>query len=251
MLDGYDVLAPVYDKLNGCVDHVKWTDFIENCIRRYSKISPVKSILDMGCGTGAMTVELSRRGYDMTGLDISENMLSVADRNARETGEDNILFVCEDMSSFELYGTVDAIICVLDGINHLTVRDDLNACFACVSRYLNQGGLFMFDLNTPYKFRTVYADKDYVLEDDAVMCCWRNRLSKNKDIVDFYLTVFEKNGKTWVRSNGVERERAYGLRSVKNALASNGMELVNVSSGFGFDEIADNTERWFITARKK
>lgn len=251
MLDGYSVLAPVYDKLNDTVDYNKWADFIEKCFEKFAENKP-KSVLELGCGTGSMTLELARRKYDMTALDLSEDMLSVADDRAREEGLNNILLLCENMCAFELYGTVDAVICCLDGINHLDIKDDLYACFALVNNYLNPNGLFIFDVNTPYRFKTTYADRDYILEDDGVMCCWRNRLNKKGDVVDFCLTVFEENEDgTWSRTDGVERERAYGLRSLKNALEANGMELVDVSADYDFAEPTDQTERWYITAKKK
>lgn len=250
MLDGYSVLAPVYDRLNDTVDYAVWADFIEKCFG-YAKKKP-HSVLELGCGTGSMTIELAKRGYDMTALDLSEEMLSVADSRARENGVSDILFLCENMCAFELYGTVDAAICCLDGINHLDRREDMLSCFALVANYLESGGVFVFDLNTPYKFKTVYADRDYILEDDGVMCCWRNRLSAKGDVVDFCLTVYEENDDgTWTRTDGIERERAYGLRSIKNALEQNGMELACVCSDYDFSELTDKTERWYITAVKK
>ncbi len=252
MADGYNILAPVYDRLNGTVDYAAWADYIEKCIEKYGGAGRGASILDLGCGTGSMTIELAKRGYDMTALDLSEEMLSEADRRARDAGIGSILFLRGDMCSFELYGTVDHIICCLDGINHLTNRDDLLACFSLVQNYLNPGGLFLFDLNTPYKFKTVYADHDYVLEDDGVMCCWRNRLSKSGDVVDFYLTVFEEDEDgVWTRTDGVERERAYGLRTIKNALAKCGMEMADAFAGYNFEEIDDTCERWYVTAKKR
>lgn len=251
MLDGYSVLASVYDRLNNTVDYVQWADFIEKSFRKYSPEKKIRSVLDLGCGTGSMSIELARRGYDMTALDISGEMLSVADHRARDEGIQNILFLIGDMCAFELYGTVDAIVCCLDVINHLDRREDLLACFSLVSNYLEPEGVFLFDLNTPYKFKTTYADSDYILEDDGVMCCWRNRLSKSRDRVDFFLTVFEesKSG-VWCRTDGTHRERAYGLKAVRNALASCGMEMLEVSAGYNFEKPIDTTERWYVAAKK-
>lgn len=251
MLDGYNVLAPVYDRLNDTVDYSLWADFIESCFQKYSINRKVKSVLDLGCGTGSMTLELCRRGYDLTGLDISDEMLSVADSRLHEEGYNDVLFILGNMCSFELYGTVDAIVCCLDGINHLTSREDLYSCFSLVANYLEDGGLFIFDLNTPYKFKTVYSDRDYILEDDGIMCCWRNRLSKKGDRVDFYLTVYEEQSDgSWERHDGLERERAYGLKAIENALTACGLELVNVSADYNFTSPSKTTERWYITARK-
>lgn len=251
MLDGYSVLAPVYDRLNDTVDYSKWADFIIRSFEKFAE-KKISSVLDMGCGTGSMTIELARRGYDMTALDLSEEMLAEADQRLRDEGFDSVLFINGDMSSFELYGTVDAVVCCLDGINHLEHREDLYACFALVANYLEKGGVFVFDVNTPYRFKTTYADRDYILEDDGVMCCWRNRLNKKGDVVDFCLTVFEENPDgTWTRTDGIERERAYGLKALKNALEKCGMELVSVSSDYDFSSPVPETERWYLTAVKK
>lgn len=250
MNNGYRALAPVYDRLNSDVDYGKWADFIEECFRKYCDKTPV-SILELGCGTGSMTLELARRGYDMTALDISEEMLSVAHMRAEEEKLRNILFLQSDMTDFELYGTVDAIVCCLDGINHLTRREDVAACFALAANYLNPGGAFLFDLNTPYKFKTLYADNDYILEEKGAVCCWRNRLNAKSDACDFYLTVFEElpDG-SYRRSDGVQRERRYGMRAIRNLLREAGLELASVVASYAFDEIADTTERWYFTARK-
>ncbi len=254
MLNGYSVLAPVYDRLNETVDYGAWADFIEKIFHRFTHQGDniPKTVLELGCGTGSITIELARRGYGMLALDISDEMLSVADQRARAEGASNIRFIQSDMCSFELYGKVDAVVCCLDGINHLTRREDLDSCFALVSNYLNNGGLFVFDLNTPYKFATVYADRDYILEDNGIMCCWRNRLSKSGDKVDFYLSVFreDKNGH-WYREDGIESERAYGKRAIENALRGAGLELVDISAGYDFEKITPECERWYITAQKK
>ncbi len=245
----YGILAPFYDRLNRGVDYEGWADYLEACFSRYMEKKP-ELVLDLACGTGAMTLALARRGYDMTALDISDEMLAEAESSARREGFSNILFLRGDMTDFELYGTVQAVVCCLDGINHLTAPGDLDACFALVSNYLEPGGLFCFDLNTPYKFRTVYADRDYILEDDGVVCCWRNRLTKKGDRADFYLTVFEEKNGVWLRRDDLTSERAYGLRAVKNALGRNGMKLVSVSADYTFSEPTDTTERWYLAAAK-
>lgn len=250
MSDGYHALAAVYDRLNGDVDYAAWADFIEACFKEYCTEKP-SSLLELGCGTGSMTLELARRGYDLTALDLSEDMLSVAHQRASEEGFKNILFLQGDMTDFELYGTVDGIVCCLDGINHLTHREDAAACFALAANYLNPGGVFLFDLNSPYKFKNLYADNDYILEEDGAVCCWQNRLNKKGDVCDFYLTVFEElpNG-LYKRTDGVQRERCYGMKAIKNLLAETGLEFVSAVSSYEFDEITDTSERWYIAARK-
>ena len=138
-------------------------------------------------GTGTLTEILSERGYDMTGVDASPEMLSVA----RERCSENTLLLCQNMCAFELYGTVGAVTCCLDSLNYLLEDGDLQKCFATVHNYLDPDGLFLFDMNTPYKFRNVYADNAYVLEDELVY--------QAKDVVseelqkDFYATFWNNN----------------------------------------------------------
>ncbi|MBE6615548.1 MAG: class I SAM-dependent methyltransferase [Ruminococcaceae bacterium] len=251
MYDGYTALAPVYDRLNRDVDYSAWALFCRENFKRYSQLPGEPSLmLDLGCGTGSMTLALAEAGFDMTALDISDEMLSTAETRAREAGH-NILFLQGDMTDFELYGTVDGITCCLDGINHLTNREDLRSCFFMAARYLNPGGLFLFDVNTPYKFKTQYADNDYLLEEDGAVCCWSNRLNKKGDICDFILTVFEEqaNG-LYKRTDGVTRERCWGRKTLQNAAGEAGLEVVAVTDSFAFTEPAPDALRWYFTCQK-
>ena len=144
----YDLLAPFYDKYNGDIDYCAWADFIERIIKKHSDGVNTELVLDLGCGTGRMTVELARRGYDMTGVDYSPEMLDMARvRAEREGFSDSILWLCQDMTEFELYGTVDAAVCCLDCMNHLTDVKSFYKCLDLVRNYLVPNGLFIFDVN--------------------------------------------------------------------------------------------------------
>ena len=248
---GYAALAGVYDRLNADVDYAIWADFIEECYRRYLPVKP-NLVLDMGCGTGAMSIELAGRGYDVTALDVSPDMLAIAYGRAAEAGQHGILFLEEDMCDFELYGTVGAVICCLDGINHLTEPSEVERCFALVHNYLDPDGLFIFDVNTPYKFREIYADNDYVLEEDGAVCVWQNRLSDDGEMCDFHLSVFElcPDGR-YVRRNGVQSERAYSREYLTGALESAGFKVFGIFGGLDFSEVLPATERWHIVAAAK
>ena len=245
----YDILASVYDRLNRTPDYAAWADFFEACFRRYMTEKPVL-VLDLACGTGPMTLELAERGYDMTAVDISPEMLAEAERKAREKGCSDILFLCGDMTDFELYGTVQAVVSTLDAVNHLAGKGEIDACFSLVSNYLEPGGVFLFDLNTPYRFRTAYADRDYVLEEEGAVCCWRSRLNACGDTADFFLTVFEEKDGVWIRRDDVTRERAFGLRAVKKALERAGLSFLGAWEDFAFTPPSPEAERWYIAARK-
>lgn len=248
MAGGYSVLARVYDRLNGTVDYGRWVDYIEECFNRYLPEKP-SLVLDLGCGTGKVTLEMCRRGYDMTGLDISPEMLSQAYSAMYDAELTGILFLEGDMCDFELYGTVGAVVCCLDGINHLLDPEDVCRCFDRVHNYLDPDGLFIFDVNTPYKFKHIYADNDYVLEEDGAVCAWRNRLSEDGVQCDFHLTVFEK-GRTGLyrRRDGVQSERCYGREELTEMLERNGFDVLGIFSELSFDEPAEDTVRWHVVA---
>ncbi len=246
----YQTLAPFYDILNGDLDYHAWADFLEENFRRYYS-GRVESVLDLACGTGRMTEELCCRGYDMIGVDRSPDMLSVARQNAEKEGmADRILYLCQDMCDFELYGTVEAVVCCLDSINHVTNRADLSRCFHWVHNYLVPDGLFIFDVNTPYKFEHVYGDNAYVLEDEGVLCAWQNHYRKQSRLCDFYISLFSENEDgSYQREDTQQTERVYTLQSLKRLLSENGLELLSVVSDFAFSPVNDTCERYYITAR--
>lgn len=251
-MDSYTSLAPVYDKLNADVDYAAWADFIERQFAEFAK-KPPKSVLDLACGTGSMTVELARRGYDMTGIDLSDDMLAVA-REKCDAGRfrHSVLLLSQDMSQFELYGTVDAIVCCLDSLNYLTKRDALYRTLAHAHNYLEPDGLFIFDMNAPAKFERVYADNSYVLEDEGIFCAWQNYYNDKSKLCDFYLSIFTENADgTWTRFDEQQREKCWSLRTVKAILDETGFELCALTSDFDGSPVDNNTERWYFVARAK
>ena len=256
--EGYTAISRIYDKLNADISYKKWADFVEVCFDKYLGARP-ELVLDLACGTGSMTIEMASRGYDMIGIDGSEDMLSVAFERSEGKG---ILYLCQDMRSFELYGTVGAALCCLDSLNYLLSEGDLKKTFALVHNYLDPDGLFLFDMNTPYKFENIYSDNAYILEDEmiyegeekpsAVFCGWQNQYDKESGICDFYLSVFEEDvdGK-YIRSDEHQRERCYGLDTVKKLLLDTGFEFIGAFSDFDFNTPDAKCERWYIAAKAK
>ncbi len=248
----YEAIARVYDKLNAEIDYKKWADFIEKCFEKFLAVKP-ELVLDLACGTGRMTRELAKRGYDMLGVDASEDMLSEAMYSYDSGG---ILYLLQDMRSFELYGTVGAVVCCLDSVNYLLSEEDLRKCFATVHNYLDPDGLFIFDVNTPYKFENIYSNNAYILEDankdGAIYCGWQNEYDKDSGICDFYLSLFEENSDgTYARSDEHQRERCYTIEQLKSSLAACGMEPLGVYADLDFGEPTENSERCYIAARAK
>ncbi len=247
----YDLLAPFYDKINADIDYHAWADFIEKIVEKHGEREP-ELWLDLGCGTGKMTLELASRGRDMTGVDYSPEMLNLARERAEELNLHNILWLCQDIRDFELYGTVDVCISCLDTINHLVKPTDLDLCFDLVHNYLAPNGLFVFDINGKYKFENIYADNSYVMEEDGAVCIWQNYYNPSTKKCDFYITLFEEDvdGK-YERYDEQQTERMYTLRSIKKHLESNSLEFLGAYSDFNFSDATDSSERIYIVAKCK
>ena len=246
----YDLLAPIYDEINKEIDYGAWADFIERVLERECKSRP-ELVLDLACGTGKMTLELARRGYDMTGVDYSVEMLDFARGEAEREGLD-ILWLCQDMREFELYGTVDAAVSCLDSMNHLTEPADLRRCLDLVHNYLIPDGIFVFDVNGKHKFDTVYADRSYVCEEGGSVCIWQNCYNERSRLCDFYITLFTERGDGgYDRYDECQRERMYTLRSLKRALSDTGFEFLSAYSDFDFSDATDSDDRIYIVAKCK
>lgn len=244
----YDLLAPFYDAINAEIDYEKWADFIERIFNRECKTRP-DLVLDLGCGTGKMTLELARRGYDMTGIDYSPDMLDVARSVAEEEGQD-ILWLCQDMREFELYGTVDAAVCCLDCINHLETEDDLESCFSLVHNYLIPDGIFIFDINGRFKFENIYASNTYAMEEDGALCVWENFYDPDSKLCDFYITLFKEcDDGRYERFDETQTERMYRLSDIKSVLERCNMEFLCAYGDLDFSIGNDECERIYIVAK--
>lgn len=247
----YDLLAPFYDEINSELNYSDWADFIEKIIEREYGQGKPELILDLGSGTGKMTVELARRGFDMTGVDRSAEMLNIAREAAASEGLD-ILWLCQDITEFELYGTVDVAVCCLDTLNHLTDKKSLYKCLSLVHNYVIPDGLFIFDVNGKRKFETVYSDMTYTMEEEGGVCIWQNDYNEKTKLCDFYITLFkEESDGRYRRFDDLETERMYTVREIKNALAKCGFEFVGAYSDYEFNEASDLSERIYFVARIK
>jgi SAM-dependent methyltransferase len=255
--DNYGAISTVYDKINSSISYSAWADFFEKCFDEFLTERP-ELVLDLACGTGSMTLELAKRGYDMIGIDGSSDMLNVAlDRKYDMELARDVLFLLQDMREFELYGTVGAITCCLDSINYLTGDGDLKKCFSLVHNYLDPDGLFLFDVNTPHKFESVYGTNSYVYEEDdcgeGSFCVWQNYYDKKTALCDFSLTVFEREegGCLYSRRDEIQTERCYSKEELSTCLKSSGFELIGFYSDFNFTPASENDERWYVVARAK
>ncbi|MBO5040569.1 MAG: class I SAM-dependent methyltransferase [Clostridia bacterium] len=242
----YSAIAECYDALNSHVDYEAFASFLNREIRA-GGISDGSIVLDLACGTGNITLPLLKCGYDMIGVDLSGDMLNIA-RNKK--GGDKVLWLCQDMRSFELYGTVGAVVCCLDSINYLTSRNGLSKCFSLVHNYLDPNGIFIFDVNTPYKFEHIYGNNHYILEDDGIYCGWQNYFDKKSGLCDFELSFFYENGDgSYTRLDETQTERCYSIKTVTDLLIKNGFEIIKIISDFEGSPLKDTDERAYFVCR--
>lgn len=242
----YDALAPVYAALNGDVFYARMADFIQKTLSTCFS-GEVKDILDLGCGSGNMTFPLLERGYSMIGVDASIPMLTEAQQHPR-AGE--VLWLAQDMRSFELYGTVEATVCTLDGINHLLSRKDVLSCFRLVHNYLVPGGIFVFDVNSPGKFAKTYGNRTYILEDDGVFCAWQNDYDPVRGGCHFDIDLFlEDEDGRYSRQSFTIKEQRYTERQLSALLKEAGFELLSITDDYTDEVPTEQTERLTFVAK--
>lgn len=244
-MSSYENFAMLYDDLMTDVDYEGWCDYIEDSFSKM-QVAP-KLVLELGCGTGNLTVRLAKRGYSMIALDNSSDMLSVATQ--KSTGLD-ILYLLQDMTEFELYGTVDAVVCSLDCLNYLTDEGLLEQCFSLVSLYLNPGGVFLFDLNTQYKMEQILARETFLYDDGKVFYTWQSFWDEETKECEYDLTFFVKEGERYARFEETHFQRAYSVFEVEEALCKAGLILESVHDGFDRRPACDTTQRLFFAVRK-
>ena len=246
MASSYEGFAHLYDKLQS---DVPYDDYVDYYIKALEKFGGEKGLcLDLGCGTGNITLRLSQKGFDMIGVDSSLDMLDVAREKAESSGK-NILFLNQDMRSFELYGTVGAVFSSLDCMNYVTDSDDLKKVFELVNNYLDPGGIFVFDMNSEYKLRHILGDNTYVSADEDIFYSWENSFDEEERICTFYLTFFEKRGDYYERFDEVHEERAYSVDEIKKLLEDAGLEFLGAFDDLSFEKWKSDSERIFFIAR--
>lgn len=244
----YKSFAYIYDRLMYDIDYAAWTDYMEEIFKKYKRKPEL--VLDLGCGTGSLCLEMSKRGYDMIGIDISEDMLSCAREKSAAAGQNNILFINQDMAGFELYGTVDAILCLMDSINYVTDKREANKIFKLVHNYLNPGGLFIFDINTEYKLENILGNNVFYDVSDDITYIWQNRYEKKRKICEFDLTFFVREGEIYRRYEELHEERAYSVKDMEDFIYKNGMELLGIYNDLSFKPYNSKSERVFFVCKK-
>ena len=252
-VSGYgEKLSQAYDALNGDVNYAEWADFYEACVARFCTAKG-KHVCEMACGTGSMALELEKRGWHVTAFDASNTMLTLADKKAQDAGVKNIRFTQQDMRDFRVYTPAQMILCMMDSLNCLAAPGEVASAFESAYHALEDGGIFIFDVNARHKFETVYAENAYVLEDEDVLLAWQNFYNRNTKKCDMYLTFFFENADgRYDRYDEKIRQRMYPARTLERLLADAGFEVLCRTGGFDFSPADENTcDRLFYVCGKK
>ena len=250
-MSSYETFAQVYDTFMSDVPYDKWTAYIKKIWNKFN-LNP-KLVLDLACGTGNISTRLANEGYEMIGIDLSEDMLDEAmEKNASLLPEAKpVLYLNQDMREFELYGTVDCVLCLCDSINYITDEDDLLQVFRLVNNYLEPNGLFIFDIKKIYKFKNVLADNSFCQTTQSAAYTWENYYDEKESINEFYTNFFieTKNG-MYERFEECHYEKGYSIEKIKELLEKAGLVFEAVFDDNTFDPPQDSSERLYFVARE-
>lgn len=247
-MSGYSVFARYYDELTANIDYVRRGEYFHEIIKKF-KETKENILLDLACGTGSISEVMARLGYDVIGVDNSDEMLGMAIEKKFESGL-NIQYLCQDMRKLDMFGTVDVIICALDSINHLANLNDVRKVFEGAAFFCEMNGLFIFDVNTLYKHRKILANNTFTYETDSVYCIWENTLNAETDEVRMNLEFFEReeNG-LYSRSGESFSEKAYSEESIERLLEESGFEVLAKYGDDTFEPPAETSQRIIYAAR--
>lgn len=250
-MEAYTSFAEVYDQFMDNVPYREWADFLQEILQKEGINDGL--VLDLGCGTGSMTEELAGRGYDMIGVDNSEDMLEIAMEKRQESGHD-ILYLLQDMQEFELYGTVRAVVSVCDSVNYVTEKEELEQVFRLVNNYLDPGGIFVFDFNTEYKYREVLGDRTIAENREDSSFIWDNYYYEEEHMNEYELTLFiqETDQKEFYHKyQETHFQRAYTLEEIRELLEKSGLRFVAAYEDYTKKAPGKGSERICVVAREQ
>lgn len=247
-MESYKELAKVYDLFMQETPYNTWVKYIESIFLKYN-LNP-NLILELGCGTGNITSLMHAKGYDMIGVDISEDMLIEAKEKAQQNNQ-NILFLNQDMCEFELYGTVDSCICICDSLNYILETEDILKTFKLVNNYLNPKGLFIFDLNTEFKFKNILGNNSFSATEDNAAYIWENYYYEDEKINEYYTNIFIEDSKgKYNRHEEYHYQKAYTTETIVELLKISGLEILEIYDAFTFNKPKLDSERIIFIAQE-
>ena len=240
----YTGFAKVYSEVMRDIPYAKWEKYILKTLKEFKIRDGL--VLDLGCGTGEMTRRLKNKGYDMIGVDFSAEMLQAAQSEDSE----NILYLLQDMREFELYGTVRAIVSICDCMNYMTDEEDFTQVLRLANNYLDPGGIFLFDLKTAHFYRDVMGENCFGENLDDCSYFWENCFDAESKINEYALTVFQKDGDLYQKSEELHYQRAYGIPEIKRMVRKSGMELIRIADADNYGPVSRKSERIYVIARE-
>ena len=250
-MESYRDFARVYDEFMDQTPYDEWLLNILNIFKEY-KIDKDTQVLDLGCGTGKMARKLAREGYQVTAVDNSMDMLEIA---ASEE-DDHILYVLQDMVSLELPQQVDAAVSICDCMNYILEEEDLKEAFRRVREFLKEDGVFVFDMNSHYKYKEILACNTFAEDREDASFIWDNFYDEEEMINEYDLTLFIKEGELFRKFEETHYQRCYSLDEVKEAaqeevvsfLYEAGFSSVRVLDAETMDEVKEDTQRLYYIA---
>nr|WP_251387662.1 class I SAM-dependent methyltransferase [Mediterraneibacter agrestimuris] len=253
-MEAYTSFAAVYDTFMDNVPYDEWGEYLRGLLVENGIEGGL--VLDLGCGTGTMTEYLANLGYDMIGVDNSEDMLDIAMEKKEKSGHD-ILYLCQDMREFELYGTVRSIISICDSVNYITEPEELQQVFCLADNYLDPDGVFIFDFNTEYKYRKVLGNCTIAESRDECSFIWDNYYYEEERINEYELSLFVRDEELSQNGQDIYRryrethfQRGYTLAEMKELLETAGMRFLAAYDAFTKDAPKEESERIYIIAGK-
>lgn len=247
---GYKDFAFFYDLLMKNADYESRFDYIIGLLAENGIGEGI--LLDMACGTGTLSKMFAQKGFDVVGVDASEEMLSKAQEKKLEENFD-ALFLCQKMEELDLFGTIDAAVCTLDSLNHVTEKEKIREIFRRVALFMNDGGVFLFDVNTLYKHREVLGNNAFVFDTENVFCAWQNTLLEDSETTQIDLDIFESDEEeddVYVRYSEEFFERGYELNFLKKTLEQFRFEVVGIYDDMTKEPIKENSERAVFVCKK-
>ena len=242
----YKSTAGYYDKLTSDIDYRKYAEFFCHIVEKHAS-GKVHSMMDMGCGTGNFTLAMAAEGFDMTGIDSSSEMLSCA---LSKSGPE-ILWINQNLTELDLFGTYDAAVSLLDCVNHLLTDEEIEEYFRLVHNYVNPGGLFIFDINTEYKLEKTFSSNVFYTVEDDFAYIWHNEYDSKEKICRMDITLFIKENELYKRVDAVNHEKAYDIAFLSHKLTDAGFNIEAVYDDGVFGPPGDESERVFFVCRRK
>ena len=244
-MDAYSSFAQVYDLFMDNVPYEEWSQRITDLLKEYGIEDGL--LLDLGCGTGKLTRIMEEKGFDMIGVDNSFEMLDIA----RETSKESILYLLQDMREFELYGTVRAVYSACDSVNYILEEEDLRSVFSLVNNYLDPKGIFIFDINTKYKYEELLAENTIAETREEGSFIWDNFYDTEDEINEYDLTLYIKDEDArFVRFQETHYQRCYTVDTIQRLLKEAGMEFVAAFDEYSNNPVHSESERILIVARE-